>query len=320
MDIVRTPDARFADLPAYPFAPHYLDIPDLEGGKLRLHYLDEGPSTAPPVVLMHGEPTWSYLYRKMIPGLIDAGHRVLAPDLIGFGKSDKPTRKSDYSFARHVAWMRSWMDAVDLRGAIFFGQDWGSLIGLTVVTQAEDRFAGAVLANGALPDPMRIERLLEAQQNSPDPEAFGRWQKFAAAADRMDVGALMAEGLASVQPSTGVLLSAGERAAYDAPFPDATYQAGALAFPSLIDPERLGAEGVELFTAAWAVLDQWRKPFVTAYGKKDPVLGWFDTVFQKFVPGAQGQTHHTFADANHFVQEEKAPELVRIIDAMRRAR
>ena len=311
MHVLRTPDDRFEKLEGFPFAPHYVEIDDGDGGRLRIHYVDEGPRDAAPVLLFHGEPTWSYLYRKMIPGLVDAGHRVLAPDLVGFGRSDKPTRQADYSVARHVAWMRGWLRAVDVRGATFFGQDWGSLIGLTVVGHHPDRFEHIVLANAALPDPQHPERMLEARDGSPDPDAFARWQAFAAAAEKLDVGSLLSAGLPGV--GNGLDLSPGERAAYDAPFPDASYQAGALVFPALIQPERLGADGIGLFSAAWRVLERWDKPLVTAYGKADPVLGAFDTVFQRWVPGATGQPHREFPDAGHFIQEQKAAELVEVI-------
>ncbi len=315
MDVLRTPDDRFDNLHGYPFEAHYLEIDDLDGGKLRIHYVDEGPREAAPVLLMHGEPTWSYLYRKMIPGLLEAGHRVVAPDLVGFGKSDKPTAKSDYTLARHVAWMHAWLEAVDLRRATFFGQDWGSLIGLTVLTLEPDRFERIVVANGALLDPLHPERMLEAQAASSDPEAFSRWQEFAAAAEQIDVGDVMDAGLAGVTDGGGLELSAAERAAYDAPFPDASYQAGALVFPLLIDPERLGDEGLQLFIDAWRVLEKWEKPLVTAYGKADPILGWFDTVFQTWVPGAKGQPHREFPEGSHFIQEQEATELVEVINA-----
>jgi haloalkane dehalogenase len=319
METLRTPDARFAELPGYGFEPHYVELPDGEGGRLRVHHVDEGPRAGRPVLLLHGEPSWSYLYRKMIPGLVARGHRALAPDLVGFGRSDKPTRKSDYSFARHVAWMRAWVEALDLRDALFFGQDWGSLIGLTVVALERQRFAGVVVANGALPDPDHPERMLEAQRSSPDPAAFSRWQAYVDGARQLACGDIVSEGLPGLGAAMRLGLSSGERAAYDAPFPDASYQAGALAFPSLIRPERLGAEGVELFRAAWRVFERWDRPFATAYGKADPVLGFFDVVFQRWVPGARGSAHRSFAHGTHFIQEQEAPALVEVIDEVARA-
>jgi haloalkane dehalogenase len=319
MEKLRTPDARFANLPGYPFAPHYLDVPDGEGGILRVHYVDEGPRNARPVWLLHGEPTWSYLYRKMIPGLVARGYRVLAPDLVGFGRSDKPARKSDYSYARHVAWMRAWLVALDLREAVFFGQDWGSLIGLAVVAQEEARFTGVVLANGALPDPAHPERMLAARSKAPDPDSFSRWQAYAAAAEKLQCGAMIAHGIPTLGGEMSTGLSPAEQAAYDAPFPDASYQAGALVFPSLVNPDKLGAEGVATLHGAWRVFDRWHKPFVTAYGKADVVLGWFDAVFQEHVPGAKGRAHRTFPKGTHFIQEQEAPALVEVIDEVARA-
>jgi len=314
MKTLRTPDERFANLPGYPFAPHYLEIADGEGGQLRIHYLDEGPRDATPVVLFHGEPSWSYLYRKMIPDLVARGYRVLAPDLIGFGRSDKPTQASDYTYPRHVSWMRAWLQRVDPRGAVFFGQDWGSLIGLAVVALEESRFRAIVVANGVLPDPAHFERMAEAQQRSPDPTSFARWQAHAAAARELRCGDIIADGIPSIAGDTGIRLSPGERAAYDAPFPDASYQAGALVFPSLVQPEKLGAEGVGLFNTGWRVLEKWQKPFFTAFGKADPILGFFDSLFQIYVPGAKGRKHREFPQGTHFIQEQEAAALVEVID------
>jgi len=316
---LRTPDARFADLPDYPFAPHYVDISDGEGGLLRVHYVDEGPRAATTVALFHGEPTWSYLYRKMIPGLVARGYRVLAPDLVGFGRSDKPMQAADYTYARHVAWMRAWLQAVDVRDGVFFGQDWGSLIGLAVVALEESRFRAAVLANGVLPDPANLDRMAEAQKSSADPTAFARWQAHAAAARALTCSEIVADGIPGLGGDTGIRLSAGERAAYDAPFPDASYQAGALVFPSLVQPEKLGAEGIGLFVSSWRVLERWQKPFFTAYGKADPILGYFDVVFQKYVPGAKGRRHRAFPQGTHFIQEQEFEALVEVIDEAARA-
>jgi haloalkane dehalogenase len=307
---LRTPDHRFQNLEGFPFEPHYIDVENPDGDPLRMHYVDEGPSNANPVLLLHGEPTWSYLYRKMIPGLVAAGYRVIAPDQIGFGRSDKPTEKSDYTVARHVGWIRECIVQLDLRDATFFGQDWGSLIGLTAVLHESDRFRAIVAANAALPDPAHFDRMLEARKNSADPDAFARWQAWAAAQDHMDVGASLAEGLGGITSGAQIDLSPGEIAAYDAPFPDARYQAGVLVFPSLADPT---PEAVALYDAAWRVLENWQKPFVTAYGKADPVLGFFDTIFQEHVPGAKGQPHRAFPDGRHFIQEDEPEALVEVI-------
>lgn len=316
MKVLRTPDDRFENLDHHPFAPHYLEVTDPDGGHLRMHFVDEGPRDGKPVLLLHGEPTWSYLYRKMIPGLVDAGHRVIAPDQIGFGRSDKPAEKSDYTVARHVGWIRECIVRLDLRDATFFGQDWGSLIGLTAVLHEQERFRAIAVANAALPDPARFDRMIEAQKSSPDPKAFARWQAWAAEQDHMSVGASLAEGLAGVGDGARIELNPDEIVAYDAPFPDARYQAGVLVFPSLAN---ITPDAMALYDAAWRVLEKWRKPFVTAYGKADPVLGFFDTIFQEYVPGASGQPHRQFPNGTHFIQEEEPEALVETIVAAARA-
>lgn len=316
MKTLRTPDERFENLDGYPFEPHYVHLTNPDGGDdIRMHYVDEGPRNAKPVVLLHGEPTWSYLYRKMIPGLVQAGHRVIAPDQIGFGRSDKPTEQDDYSVARHVAWVRECIVKLDIRDATFFGQDWGSLIGFTAALHEADRFRAIVAANAALPDPANMDRMLAANAKSTDRDAFSRWQAWAAAQDHMDVGQALANGLAGLQMGGAIDLTPAEIIGYDAPFPDARYQAGVLVFPSLIKPEKLAPEGLALFDQAWRVLERWEKPFVTAYGKADPVLGWFDTVFQEFVPGAKGQPHREFPEGPHFIQEFEPDALVETIIA-----
>jgi haloalkane dehalogenase len=307
---LRTPDERFENLAGFPFSPQYLDVADPDGGVLRMHYVDEGPRDGRPVFLLHGEPTWSYLYRKMIPGLVAAGHRVIAPDQIGFGRSDKPTQKNDYTIERHVGWVRECIVRLDLQDAIFFGQDWGSLIGFTAALHEADRFTAIVAANAALPDPLHMDRMAEAQSQSPDAQAFTRWQEFAAAQDAMDVGAMLAGGIPGVATGGMIDLSPDEAAAYDAPFPDADYQAGVLIFPALA---KATPEAVALFSAAWRVLEKWEKPFVTAYGKADPILGYFDTVFQNHVPGAKGMPHRQFSNGGHFIQEEEPEALVETI-------
>jgi haloalkane dehalogenase len=316
MQILRTPDDRFTNLSGYPFEAHYVDVTDPDGGSLRMHYIDEGPKDGKPVLLLHGEPMWSYLYRKMIPGLVAAGHRVIAPDQIGFGRSDKPTEQTDYTVARHVDWIRECIVGLDLQDATFFGQDWGSLIGLTAVLHEQERFRAIVVANAALPDPAHFERISEAQKNSLDPKAFSRWQTWAAAQDHMNVGASLAEGLVGVGAGSVIKLNKDEIAAYDAPFPDGRYQAGVLVFPALAN---MTPDAMALYDAAWRVLEKWQKPFVTAYGKADPVLGWFDTIFQEHVPGAKGQPHRQFPNGTHFIQEEEPDALVESIIAAAKA-
>ncbi len=295
MDIVRTPDDRFADLPDYPFAPHYAEIADGDGGTLRVHYLDEGPATAAPILLLHGEPSWSYLYRHMITPLVQAGHRVVVPDLVGFGRSDKPTSTADYTYARHISWMSALLfDTLDLRDITFFGQDWGGLIGLRLVTAQPDRYARVVVANTGLP----------VGNGSPS-EAFTAWQKFSQETPELPVGAIVNGGSATD-------LAPEVIAAYDAPFPDASYKAGARVFPTLV-PTRLDDPEAPANTAAWKVLAQFDKPFLTCFSDQDPITKGGDTLFQAKVPGTQGQPHTTIEGAGHFLQEDKGAELADII-------
>ena len=317
MEFVRTPDDRFENLPDYPFVPHYLEVPDSEGGQLRIHYIDEGPNDGAPIVLFHGEPTWSFLYRKMIPILVGAGHRVLVPDLIGFGKSDKPTKKTDYTFPRHVGWMRSWLQQLDLRNITFFGQDWGSLIGLTLCALEEDRIDRIMIANGGLPDPRHLERMEQARNaGSGDPDAFTRWQNWIEKQGSLEVSKIMTGEVPELkfEGHVTISLSEEERTSYDAPFPDSTYQAGALIFPLLAPRGPEDIETINYFIEAWEVYDRWEKPFLTAYGKADPILGWFDKIFQEYIPGAKGQPHTEFSDGVHFIQEQYGPELARIMN------
>lgn len=295
MDIVRTPDDRFADLPDFPFAPHYADIDDGNGGSLRGHYLDEGPAEAAPVLLMHGEPSWCYLYRHVIPPLVDAGHRVVAPDLVGFGRSDKPTEQSDYTYARHVEWMsRLVFDTLDLRGITFFGQDWGGLVGLRLVAADPDRYARVAIGNTGLPT-----------GHGPASEAFLAWQRFSQTTEVFPVGKLVDGGCATDLPADVI-------AAYDAPFPDDSYKAGARIFPALVptsptDPATPDNE------AAWRVLEQFDRPFLLAFSDSDPVTRGGDAPFLAKVPGAAGQPHVTIDGAAHFLQEDRGPELARVL-------
>ena len=294
MQILRTPDSRFADLKDYPFAPHYLDIGDTEGGTLRVHYLDEGPREAAPVLLLHGEPTWSYLYRHMIPPLAAAGHRVVAPDLVGFGKSDKPGDRTDYTYARHVAWMTDWLTQVDLQGITLVCQDWGGLIGLRLVAAMPDRFARVVTANTALPTGDR-----------PMGAAFAAWRAFSQEVPEFRAGRIVYGG-------TTKKITEEEQAAYDAPFPDESYKAGARAFPVLV-PDSPDNPEAPANRAAWEVLRRFERPWLTAFGADDRIMAGVDKVFQQAIPGAAGQPHVTLPDAGHFLQEDVGPELARIV-------
>jgi haloalkane dehalogenase len=294
MRFVRTPDARFDGLPGFPFAPHYVDVPDGEGGALRMHYVDEGPHDGGVVLLLHGEPSWSFLYRKMIPVLVGAGLRAVAPDLVGFGRSDKPTERSDYTYARHVGWVWACIGQIGLRDVTLFGQDWGSLIGLRLVAEHPGAFARVVISNGALPT-----------GDQPMPDAFLAWRKFSQETSNFDVGRIVARGCAT-PPSPEVI------AAYDAPFPDDTFKAGARQFPVLV-PASPDDPATPANRAAWQVLAQWSKPFLTAFGDKDPIMRGADRLFQHLVPGARGQPHTTIEDGGHFIQEDKGEELARVV-------
>ena len=289
MKALRTPEDRFADLPGYEFKPHYVDIDGL-----RMHYVDEGPADAPPVLLLHGEPSWSYLYRKMIPPLVAAGHRVIAPDLIGFGKSDKPTRQSDYSYAGHVAWMRQFVEALELQDITLFCQDWGSLIGLRVAAENEARFARIALGNGGLP----------TGDHEP-PRVFKIWRAFARWSPWFPIGRI-------IQKATVSDLSREVVAAYDAPFPSAKYKAGTRAFPKLV-PTVPDDPASEANRAAWKVFENWEKPFLTTFSNRDPITRPMVKPFQERVPGARNQDHVTIRDAGHFLQEDKGEELAAVL-------
>lgn len=300
MKALRTPDERFAGLPGYDFQPHYLTVDDCEGGELRVHYVDEGPRDAVPVLLLHGEPSWSYLYRKMIKPLADAGYRVVAPDLIGFGRSDKPTERTDYTYARHVAWMQSVIDQLALDRIVLFCQDWGGLIGLRLVADQPERFAGVVAGNTMLP----------TGDFNPG-EGFLKWQKFSQETPVFPVGKIIQSGLATT-------ISDEIIAAYDAPFPDDSYKAGARQFPLLV-PIRPDDPASEPNREAWKVLVTFDKPFLTCFSDKDPVTRGGDRVLQKLIPGCEGQPHVTIENGGHFLQEDQGEQLAALVlDFMRR--
>jgi haloalkane dehalogenase len=294
VDALRTPDDRFDGLAEYPFSPQYEEIPDSDGGKLRVHYVDEGPCDAPAVLMLHGEPSWSYLYRKMIPVIVGAGYRAIAPDLVGFGRSDKPTNREDYTYQRHVDWMRALLEAIDLRDATFVGQDWGGLIGLRLVAEHPDRFARVVAANTFLPTGDR----------DPGP-AFLAWQKYSQETPEFHVGGIVKGGCVTPMSDDTI-------AAYDAPFPDDTYKAGARQFPMLV-PTRPDDPAAEPNRKAWEALSRWDKPFLTAFSDSDPVTGGADRVLQSSIPGAAGQPHTTIVGGGHFLQEDKGEELARVV-------
>jgi haloalkane dehalogenase len=299
MQVLRTPEARFADLPDYPFAPHYETVTDANGTALRIHYLDEGPRDAPPILLMHGEPSWSYLYRKFVPHLVARGHRVIAPDLIGFGKSDKPAVRGDYSYERHVAWMSAWLTALDLRDITLFCQDWGGLIGLRLVATFPDRFARLVIANTGLP------------VGTGSSDGFDQWLAFSQNVPQFPVGFIVNGGATRD-------LSPEEIAAYDAPFPDESFKEGARQFPTLvpITPEHAS---VAENRAAWEILACFDKPVLTAFAENDAITRGGEKAFIERIPGAQGQPHVIIKDAGHFLQEDQPAALCALIDNLIRA-
>ncbi len=294
MDVLRTPDARFDSLDGYAFAPHYATITADDGTPLRIHSIDEGPRDAAPVLLMHGEPSWSYLYRKFVSPLVAAGHRVVAPDLIGFGRSDKPAARTDYTYERHVDWMAQWLKRVDLYDITLFCQDWGGLIGLRLVAMFPERFARLVIANTGLP----IGTGFSA--------GFDAWLKFSQAVPEFPVGVIVNGGCERV-------LTPAEIAAYDAPFPDESYKEGARQFPILvpITPEHAS---VAENKAAWEVLGRFDKPVLTCFSDKDAVTAGGQKPFIDRVPGAKGQPHTIIAGGGHFLQEDAPDQLVGLID------
>ncbi len=295
MQTVRTPDERFNDLPDFPFAPHYVEVDDGEGGTLRVHHLDEGPADGPVVLLMHGEPTWSFLYRHMVPVLVAAGMRVVAPDLVGFGRSDKPTEQSDHTYARHVEWMRQALfDRLDLRDITFFGQDWGGLIGLRLVAADPDRYARVVVGNTGLP----------TGAGAPS-EAFKAWQEFSQTTEDFPVGAIINGGCTTDLAPEVV-------AGYDAPFPDDSSKAGARIMPALV-PTSTDDPASAANQAAWEVLSSFERPFLVAFSDGDPITKGGDAPFKAKVAGAQGLDHPTIAGGGHFLQEDRGPELAQVI-------
>ncbi len=287
--VLRTPDERFDNLPEFDFQPHYQEVLGY-----RVHYLDEGPADADPILLMHGEPTWCYLYRRMIPELTAAGHRCIAPDLVGFGRSDKPAEMETHSYAMHVEAMTELVKTLDLQNCTFFGQDWGGLIGLRVVAENEERFARVVISNTGLPTGDKVS------------EGFLQWlemNKQMIAKREFDVGRMMA----------GMVRDPSIAAAYDAPFPDNDYKAGPFIMPQLV-PASADNPASEANVKAWEVFAKWEKPFLTAFGDKDPITGGGDRIFLRTVPGTKGQPHTTVEGGGHFIQETHGPALAKIIN------
>jgi haloalkane dehalogenase len=294
MRTLRTPDERFADLPGFDLAPRYADVPDGSAeprGRLRMAWVEDGPADGPPVLLLHGEPSWSFLYRTMIPVLADAGLRAVAPDLVGFGRSDKPTEPTDHSYARHVEWVRALaFDVLDLRDVVLVGQDWGGLLGLRLVAEHPRRFAAVVAANTGLPT-----------GDHDMPEVWWRFRRAVETAATLEIGRLVQAGCRSELPPA-------VRAAYDAPFPTEAYKAGPRAMPTIV-PTRPDDPATEANRAAWAALSRSDVPFLCAFSDGDPITAAMGPVLQQAMPGAAGRRHPTISGAGHFLQEDAGPAL-----------
>jgi haloalkane dehalogenase len=295
MEALRTPDDRFADLPGFPFDARYVDIDDGAGGSLRVHHVDEGDPAGGTVLLLHGEPSWSFLYRHMIPPIVDAGLRAVAPDLVGFGRSDKPSRRTDYTYARHLRWLEQHVfDRLDLRDITLVCQDWGGLLGLRLVAGRPERFTRVVAANTFLPT------------GDHDPgEAFLGWQRFSQEVPELPVGRIVDGG-------TTTELSEEVVAAYDAPFPDESFKEGARQFPLLVptspdDPEAPANR------RAWEALERFDKPFLCAFSDRDPVTAGTDVHLRRRIPGAAGQPHTVINGGGHFLQEDCGPRLAEVV-------
>lgn len=352
MKVLRTPDTRFADLEGYPFAAHYTTIRTSDGGELRIHHLDEGPKDAPAVLCLHGQPAWSYLYRKMVPLLTRAGLRVIAPDLPGFGKSDKPAAREDYTYQSQVDWMNAWLSANDLTRLTLFAQDWGGAIGLRMVADQPDRFDRIVISNTGLPLPTELPdatarevQVFLANDHTPNLIEMGRaladmsgdnramkfahWQKFCWGTEDLPVGVLMFMGttdnsrlsnavnLGLSKLGLGKIATSPLVKAYDAPFPEPAFKMGPRAMPMRVptlphDPSMDGQR------KAWAFYRTFNKPFLCAFSDSDPITRGGDAPFIEQVPGAKGQPHRTIPGGGHFIQEDVPEELSQtIIDFLR---
>jgi haloalkane dehalogenase len=297
VEILRTPDARFAGLPDFDHPPRYATVPDGEGGSLRMAYIEAGPADGPVVLCLHGEPSWSFLYRTMIPVLAAGGLRVVAPDLVGFGRSDKPARIEDHSYARQVEWVRCLaFDRLDLHAVTLVGQDWGGLIGFRLAAEHPDRFARLVAANTGLPT-----------GDQPMPDVWLRFREVVRTAPALNVSRLVQSGCQTTLPPEVL-------AAYDAPFPDASYAAAVRAMPELV-PATPDNPASAANRAAWRQLSTWDKPFLVAFSDRDPITGPMAPALKRAMPGAAGHAHPVLKGAGHFLQEDAGEELGAIIAA-----
>ncbi|MGJ7905638.1 haloalkane dehalogenase [Actinopolyspora sp. H202] len=295
MRVLSTPEEHFEAIPGFRHSPHHVELSDQDGGTLRMAYVAVGPEDGPTVLLLHGEPSWSFLYRDVMSVLAEAGIRAVAPDLVGFGRSDKPSEITDHSYARHVEWVRQFaFDALDLREITLVGQDWGGLLGLRLLAEHPERFSGAVAANTGMPT-----------GDHDMPEVWWRFRRTVERAETLDVGRLVAGGCA--RP-----MSPEVRAAYDAPFPDESYKAGPRAMPGLV-PTSPDDPATEANRAAWRALAANETPVLTAFGDSDPITASMGPVLRKLLPGAAGQRHATIVEAGHFLQEDAGAELGRVV-------
>jgi haloalkane dehalogenase len=299
--VLRTPDARFANLPDYPFAPHYADIPDARLGPIRMHFVDEGPRDAPIALMLHGEPTWSFLYRKMIPIVAAAGYRAVAPDMIGFGRSDKPASRADYTYQGFVDQLRGFVEGQDLRRMTLVCQDWGGPIGLRVLSELTDRFDAVLATNTLIPN---FEPPPRGVAGWPGKQ-IEDWAALCRTSDDLPISEIVS--------GVGVdRLPEDVRAAYDAPFPDASYKAGTLQITCFI-PIAETMPGIAENRKAWEVIEKFDRPFLTAFSDRDPSTKGWEAVFRDRIPGAKGQPHIEIAGAGHFVQEEQGPALAQVL-------
>jgi len=286
MKVLYTPNAQFQNLSDYPFSPNYIEV---EKG-LKMHYVDEGPKDGKVVLLLHGEPSWSFLYRKMIPVFVAAGYRTIAPDLVGFGKSGKPSEQSDYTYATHLKWMETFIKKLDLQEINAFFQDWGGLIGLRIAVTNQHLFSTIAIGNTILPTGVQAPGKI-----------FMDWREFSRKSPKFDIGTIL-------QRATVSELSPEVVAAYNAPFPDDSYKAGARIFPSLVP---ISEEDVESDNnkMAWVALSQWKKPFLTLFSDSDPIMKGLEKIFKSIIPGAKGQPHEIIEGGGHFLQEDKGEEI-----------
>jgi haloalkane dehalogenase len=292
--VLRTPEDRFSGLPDFPFAQHYMTVTEPGLGPLRMHYVDEGDRDGRVVALVHGEPTWSFMFRRTVPPLVSAGYRVIVPDLIGFGRSDKPSRPENYTYDSHVRWLGGFFGGLAVKDVVLLGHDWGGLLGLRLATEAEGLVGAYIAANHGYPS-----------GDIPANQALRTWQEYAASVPELDVGAIVARSCATPLPPEVV-------AAYDAPYPDESYKAGARRFPALIPviPDDPASGAVR---ASRAVLQQSTLPFATIYGEQDPIAGAADAMFQQLVPGANSAPHIRLPSAGHNMPEDAGERLGEII-------